>query len=817
MAFGSLLTTTIREFDGGLDIVDSDLNMNTRYSKVETNVFNGIDGTKSKRYGTKFFKDVKSYTDTEEIYETCPVIVDKTLNIPQDTIHNVKVGDKITVKSPEKLKGDYTITEDYIGNFYVNHTLSDLDKTYLDVEYIINDNENSKLKTTVTTYTNKMSFIKYNNKLVVVGYKVNVTAPEEIKGEYEVIAADDEDFDIKLKSEVALESFTNIKYTYREDTVEKFAASGTLSTKKLLQFDYADKNQLLIGHKLTIVNNEKLNGEYTVIDRNDTSYYIDITDKGVNSEQSNIEIVHNNRKIAGNRIINGEYFIDKLILVSDIGEVIAVDGVGDASIIWNENIAKHVNKEDVEGWHETTSACFTVFNGVLTIWNGRDKPLAVDLTKNIPCNFLIDEGTGSNANVPIAKYALAFNHYLVAANIFDELEGKYYPDRISISSRDTIGTFYSGDLNDIDNDAVYLDLGKIISSNKQTIKGLARHRNKIAVGFDDVTVFGTLGNYVDDVRTVGEEEVTYKLHNPLFEDVVDSYGCVSNRSIQAINSELVCLDYSGIPIFRQGTLTAQVVPARISDKVAPEIYKQFIGLTENTIEDRIFSVNNPKEGQYLLFIPNDDDTKATTETICYAYTLHNKSNSSARDGAWSKFVGWNFQFGITTALNIVFLGNGTKLYTLGNIDDPVYADFVGDPDYAPVDEEDLDGKTIDFDWEFPWADFGDRAATKHSRYVSLFTSGTAQFNLDLFVDYIYYNIDTQQLDPALSLEFVAGDSPGWGGGKQHYGAGRRTNTEFLFAYPTKFKIAKFRFHGSSKEKLSIVGLTIYYQKGNIRR
>lgn len=738
--FGSLLTTTIREFDGGLNVVNDDLNMDTKYSKVETNVYNNIDGTKSKRYGTKYFADIKSYEIVDEIYDSCEVIVTKMLRI----------------KQPEK------------------------------------------------------RYIPVSN------FTLSIVAPEELIGDYTVSFANKEYFEIKIDSSFSADTVAEITYTYRSET-ENVATDCTVTTKSMLEFIYDGYNRLISGNTLTISDNEALNGEYIVQTVDNSAYYIDITDKNVTETQQNVHITHDNRNIKGNRIINGEYFIDKLILVSDLGEIIAVDGAGDAITIWNDTIAKTVNKEGAEGWHKTTSVCFTVFNGVLTVWNGTDKPLAIDFDKFIPCNYLLDEGTGSNANVPIAKYALAFNHYLVAANIFDELEGKQFPDRLSISSRDTIGTFYSGDFTDIDNDAVVIDLGKIISSNKQSIKGLSRYRNNIAVGFDDVTVFGVLGTYEDAKKEVNGEEVAYKIHVPNFEDVVDSHGCISNRTYMPIQSELVCLDYTGLPMFRRGNFNSMVIPTRISKQIAPELYKQFIGLTESAIEDRIFTVYNPKDNQYLLFIPNNSDIDETTETLCYAYTLRNGSNSSARDGAWSKFVGWNFQFGITTALGEVFLGNGTKLYTLGNVDNPYYADFIDDPEYPAQDEEDTSGKAIDFDWEFPWADFGDRAAIKKSRYIALSTTGDSQFYVDMFLDYIYNNIDTGMKDPQLTMDFVGGDSPGWGGGSQLYGAGRRTNTEFLFAWTATFKIAKIRLYGSSKKKININSISIYYQKGNIRR
>lgn len=740
MAFGSLLTTVIREFDGGLDVVNDDLNMDTRFSKVETNVYNNIDGTKSKRYGTKYFVDVKKYPTVEEIYDSCDVIVTKLLRISQPSDR----------------------------------------------------------------------YIAYSN------YKIKILSPVALAGEYSIEFANSSYFEIKISASYTDASVAELKYTYRSDT-EIVAKNCSISTQSLLKFDYANYNKLIIGNSLTILDNDLLNGTYIVKSIDKDAYYIDVTGKNLTEPVQNLHISHDNRNIKGNRIINGEYFIDKLILVSDIGEVLAVDGTGDAIIIWNDTIAKTVNKEEADGWHKTDSVCFTVFNGILTLWNGTDKPLAIDLEKQIPCNYLVDEGTGSNANVPIAKYALAFNHYLVAANIFDELEGKQYPDRISISSRDSIGTFYSGDYKDIDNDAVIIDLGKVISSNKQTIKGLSRFRNNIAVGFDDVTVFGTLGAYEDATKDIGGEQIPYKVHVPNFEDVVDSHGCISNRTYMPIQSELVCLDYSGLPMFKRGNFSSMVIPSRISKQIAPELYKQFIGLKENAIENRIFTIYNPKDNQYLLFIPNNSEYSDTTETICYAYTLRNGSRSSASDGAWSKFIGWNFQYGITSALGEVFLGNGTKIYVLGNIDNPIYADFMEDPEYPAENDEDISGKAIEFDWEFPWADFGDRAAIKKSRYLALSTTGDSQFYVDMFLDYIYNNIDTGMKDPQLTMDFVGGNSPGWGGGSQRYGAGRRTNTEFLFAWTATFKIAKLRLYGSSKKKININSITVYYQKGNIRR
>ena len=71
MAFNSLKTTTIREFDGGLNVVTDDLNMDKKYSTIEENVFNNLNGTKAKRYGTKFIKDVTKFPERTEHFSDC--------------------------------------------------------------------------------------------------------------------------------------------------------------------------------------------------------------------------------------------------------------------------------------------------------------------------------------------------------------------------------------------------------------------------------------------------------------------------------------------------------------------------------------------------------------------------------------------------------------------------------------------------------------------------------------------------------------------------------------------------------------------------
>lgn len=60
-----LKTSTIRQFDGGWNIIDSQLNLNSKYSPILRNFVLGEDGTLRSRYGTKLFKDLENIVNIE--------------------------------------------------------------------------------------------------------------------------------------------------------------------------------------------------------------------------------------------------------------------------------------------------------------------------------------------------------------------------------------------------------------------------------------------------------------------------------------------------------------------------------------------------------------------------------------------------------------------------------------------------------------------------------------------------------------------------------------------------------------------------------
>lgn len=430
-------------------------------------------------------------------------------------------------------------------------------------------------------------------------------------------------------------------------------------------------------------------------------------------------------------------------------------------------------------------ASFTTFNGELLIFNGVDKPLLVNFANATPCTYLQDLGSGSNFNTPITRYGIGTNRYVV---LFGDAE---FPDRVYISNVDTSGTFV-GDLPP--NDAVNVDLGKIIQTETNVIRGGGRFRDKLVVVFDDVTSLGTLGVY----NTDGD-------HTPDFSDALDQYGGIAHLSMQSLGDDFLMADGVGIPSLSRTAISNTIKPERLSDPISTEIQEALTELSSETIEDRVFSVYNRLEGQYMLFIPNADAIADTTETICYVLTYNRKQNVRA----WHRFRGWNFRCGFHDEFDQLFFFEGTKLFQYGSKSYQITADFMGDPDRV------AEGTDITFDWELPWADLGTRMRYKLCKYLRIGSYGTASFDAEFYCDHQLTdenNADT----PQLTLPMVGGGTSGFGGGQQPYGGGRRTNDPRPWPFGVKFLLGKLRIRGASKLPLRFFAVSYYYHIGSMR-
>lgn len=530
----------------------------------------------------------------------------------------------------------------------------------------------------------------------------------------------------------------------------------------------------------------------TVVDAD--SYDITLTTTatagGVQSGGSNVTFAHNNKQL-NEDVINMWYFQDRLILVAADGSVLDLDSNGVSRIIFNTNIAAKLVGSP-SAWSATGFVSFAMFGGQLIICNGVDKPLLVDFEPDPPTQpvqYLVDIPSGSNLNVPIARYVLAMDHYVLMAGDPTDV------GLIHISNFESSGT-WEGDQDP--NDGTTVSLDKVITSSNSTIRGLNRHRDQVVVAFDANLVLGKL-NIFDDAAN----------HTPDFADVIEQHGSISHRAMQQLGNDLLMNDLIGVPSLARAQFTTTIRPDRVSELIDPEIQQALLGLTVGSTEDRVFAIYNQVEGQYMLFIPNADTIGGTTETQCFVYT----AIPSIKLKAWSLFKGWNFSCAARSALNRIFFANGTKIYVYGTRVDQFFGDFIDDPAIS----DPTNGDPVDFIWELPWADFDQRMNIKKSRYITFDTVGTGVFTASMYIDNLYEDPLTSVKIPNLTTQFVGGDAAGFGGGDQPYGGGRRTKDERLWAWPSKFKIAKLRFEGSITEPLAFVAISLAYKDGSIRR
>lgn len=461
-------------------------------------------------------------------------------------------------------------------------------------------------------------------------------------------------------------------------------------------------------------------------------------------------------------IINATYFIDSFVVVLADGSLHRV--FGDGSFVQIGDL-----------WNTTEFASFAIFNDQLIICNGSDKPVTVD--ENFDVTYLQDLATGSNLNVPICKYVLAINRYLVMAG--DPL----WPNRIHISAKDAPGTWF-GDPQP--NDGTHLDIGSVLP-NGNTIRGLLAFRGKVVVMFAEGLVFGTLGIYNDQGS-----------HTPSFEDGVEGFGSISHRAGVAYGDDGLFIDLEGVPSIKRTVLSQSFKPERVSDLIDPQVKAALANLTFDTLENYVFSVYNKSDAQFMLFIPSEDRT--TQRVFVYNY------RPQLRQEAWCEFSGWNFVAAARSQSgDIFFFSRDGRIWLYGNQDRPYARDFIDER--LPIVSE---GVGIDFDWELPWLDFGDRVHSKTSKYISFDTRGKSEFTCDMYVDNILFSV-------ALTTRFSAGDQGGFGEGPQTYGGGRDTSVKKLYGWPAKFQIAKLRFHGTATEGLSFVAISMHYLSGGIER
>ena len=504
---------------------------------------------------------------------------------------------------------------------------------------------------------------------------------------------------------------------------------------------------------------------------------------------------------SGQTIVNMEYYAGVIVVVTAQGKIYTVTDAGVAT-----------ERTFTPAWTTpVTEVNFSQFGGNLLICDGVNKPLK--MVPALTVTYLVDAGTGVNTNTPRAKFMCTHNNYNVAAGILNE------PSILSISSKGTDGTFLD---DDPPNDAVKLNLATYINIGDAAITGIVSFRDQLIVSFEQVIVSVKLGTYVTTAGGGGGGGGgSTPVHTPIVEDVIENVGALSHRSIVALGDDVVFQDLAGVSSVKRALITATLSPVRESGLISDRINVAAAGLSLATLSKSAFAVHDRIESQVLFFMPKVSPVLATTDNNVFVYNF----NVGARYRSFTYYDQLAFRCGCRTQENRIFFGTGRTLYRYQSR----YEESYGDLRTAPQASAAL---PTPFRIETPWTDLRDPINAKLSKYLQIIAEGSAQFTVNMYVD-------RQPTEHDLSIDLYASDAPNastqtlwywsdelgqwtwstdtglWSDGPLI--RGKPAISEQLYAWPTKFKRAKFVISGAAVTELGLVAITVMYQSASIRR
>jgi hypothetical protein len=299
---------------------------------------------------------------------------------------------------------------------------------------------------------------------------------------------------------------------------------------------------------------------------------------------------HDTHLIGGN-IIHQAYFNQQLVVASDNGEICAVNAAKTVVRIWSYSIAHALGGSPLP-WSYSTIIDSEVFGTEMLIYNDIDKPLRIDFTQLVVCDYHVDPGN-SNSNALIPAYGIAksaFQYYC----IYDKESGA---TQLRFAAKSTSCVFTGAPS---PGDAVDINIARMISTNESRITGLAVIRNNLLVTTPNASTLMSLGKLI----TVGANT----FHDPLPDDVLSNFGTSAQKSIVEIGNDVFMIDYTGVPSVRLSSQTAAIVPERVSQLIEPLMAKHIGRISQTVLSQKAFSVYDAKNKYIHFCIPKHDST-----------------------------------------------------------------------------------------------------------------------------------------------------------------------------------------------------------------
>ncbi len=492
-------------------------------------------------------------------------------------------------------------------------------------------------------------------------------------------------------------------------------------------------------------------------------------------------------------IVGMEYYAGAIIVVGANGVIVSIDATGTATVRWNNTIAALLPGAPT-GWSTgLVFASFTQFSGQLIICNGVDKPVSMDELYAV--TYVQDPGTGSNANVPRAKYCTTHDRHLIfAVTPTDTFT-------IFVSSIGTT-TFY-GDptpatgVNAFNyNTAVHIDRGVPI------ITGLVSYRDRLIITFQENVV----------IFNINDVDPTTNLSSVTAIDAISSHGGISHKTLIPLGDDLLISDTVGVSSIRRSTISNDITPTRISTLISTDIQKSLAKLTNTELANHVYAVHDRVAQHVLLFIPTNTGVTVETPNDVYVYCY----DKATRFGAWTRFASMPYRAACRSTEGRIFFGTGDKVVYYHNDYEPIYGDFTTYSQQAWDDATMWSDGTgwIDitlltptptmFSFILPWTDFKHPLRNKASKYVSVLAEGDATFDLSMSID--------EFTAPSMSMKFFVSAEP-----TTYKGIANPTKNAQMYAFTNLFHKMRVSLEGQTINNFELISISMYYMLGAYRR
>ena len=301
-----------------------------------------------------------------------------------------------------------------------------------------------------------------------------------------------------------------------------------------------------------------------------------------------------NHALGGN-IVDGFYFSGYLVIVSDIGEIVRVDGNRVITRIWSHTIANALGGSPLP-WRATELVAKEYWSGSVILSNEKDKPLIIDWTATNIVDYMVDPGNAnSNAEIPAFDLCKSAFRYFVVHDT--ETTSDDFRTTLRISSKNT-SVVFSGAPSP--GDAVDIDISKLIANMEASITGLAVIKDSLMCVMPTASVLLSLGNYIDASGT--------QVHEPIPVDLMPNFGTSGRRTIVESGNDVFMLDYTGVPSARLSTVQNTIVPERVSQLIEPLISHHLGRLSAATIKRDAFGVYDTRNKSVHFYAPKYDET-----------------------------------------------------------------------------------------------------------------------------------------------------------------------------------------------------------------